>query len=282
MAYNPHEKTFISNIEDAKSGALFERAFREVEALLNSNKIRVEDFRDIYGEERVRHALDYVAKREKEREGEDPSTREARKLALMCEGLVYKGGNEYGWFGENARIIKTSDYDDWKGVDGVIEFRSDDERTAHTAFGVDVTYGADSTVGKKFDAIRRDIEGGKLSVVEYFKSGNFRGELSLVPRVVVGAEKKHVLQIFGESDSGKLSRHPYQLLQLREMRLQLEAFARFAKKNNQQEVAAVLERDGEIVRKLAQQKSVAGGIRLTEELKNDKVFLAIQKELEKF
>ncbi|MBI4118123.1 MAG: hypothetical protein HY455_01095 [Parcubacteria group bacterium] len=285
MTFNPFEERGTRGREqmNAVERALLERAHKEAALILNSTKIKPEDFKGLYDADRIARDVAYVKEKQLQFEADtDEGRREAKRLAVIFEGIFHKGASEFGWLGEGARVIKTSDVDDIRhGVDGIIEFDREDTGMDHLAIGVDVTYSGQ--LADKFRKIRADIENGTLPTIEYFRSGNYRGELENVPRVVVGAEQPHIIQlckdIFLDPKPEQLSRHPFQMLQLRQMRLQLEAFADYAAKLKRGPIEQVYRRDAEIVRKILQQKSVAGGIRLGD-WENDRVFAAIQRELE--
>lgn len=288
MAYNPFEEKYIARITKNESAdnpqrrALFDRSYREMANVLESARIRERDFLGMYALERIEEDLRYVKERKRDSKVEFKEEEEARKLAVISEGLFFQGGNKYGWLGDGARVIKTSEYDDWKnGVDGIIEFKGDDEKVAHTAWGVDVTYGVGGTLEKKFRIIMRNIEKGDLAFIKYFKSGDFKGERGNVPRVVVGAEKRHIMDVCACKDEAMLLRHPYQTLQLKEMQLEFEAFAAYALKKGKEGIAGVFRVEERRIRRILQEKIVKYG-RIPEDLLEDKVFKAIIRELKKF
>ena len=138
---------------------------------------------------------------------------------------------------------------------------------------------------KRASKIRDDILKGELARIDYFRSGNFRGELTNVPRVIVGIDRGHLVdiarEVFIRSDKARLLRHPIQILQLRQMALELDTFAEYAKRIGRKDIAETLRRDEATVRKILQTKSVAEGIRIGD-WQDDKVFQAIQKELQAF
>ena len=291
MVYNPFEGKIVLGIAKKESvrslheRALFERSYKEMARTLNGARIKERDFEDKYTSPQVEEDLVYV--KERKRDSETELTREeeeARKLAVIAEGLFFRGGNEWGWLGKDARIIKTSEYDDWKnGVDGIIEFKGeeDDERVSHTAYGVDVTYGGRSTVRKKFQIVKREIEMGNLAKVKYFQSGSFKGERWDVPRIVIGAEKKHIMEILALGDKDAVRRHPYQTLMLKIMQLQFESLAAYALEKDKIALAEAFRSEEKRIRRVLQQKIIEHG-RIPERLIEDKVVRAICAELKEF
>ncbi len=282
-----NEKPALSEFEGTvHEQTLLTRALAEMRGEILRHQIRIEDFSDIYGASEIAEDRERVERFEREFTARaTPDILNARRLASVFEGIFHRGAHEYKWLGNSAHVIKASDFDDHEnGVDGVVEFRKEGGGAAeHLAIGIDVTYS--NLLAQKFDKIKTDIVQGKLGVVRYFHSGNFRGELSNVPRVIVGAEYRHVIELcrdmFATKDAERLSRHPFQILQLKQIRLQLDAFAGYAARHGLKDIEAIYRRDAEIVRTILQEKSVKEGIRLGGEWESDRVFLAIQKELEK-
>ena len=135
---------------------------------------------------------------------------------------------------------------------------------------------------KKFERIKSDIQKGELPTIKYFQSGNFRGDLKNVPRVIIGVEIQTLTglcrALFQNPDAKRLSMHPLQMLQLKQMLIQLEAFGAYAIRLGQTSVAEEYARDREIVKRIFDAKAKSG-ITIGE-WENDKVFKAIQKELE--
>ncbi len=285
MALNPHEGKLLREIENSNLAeqALLDRALREINDMLEGEKIDPNDFLDIYDKDTIAAHLAYVEDRNRVfMENATKERLEAKNLALLFEGIFHRGAHKYGWLGEGTSIIKTSDFDDWyHGVDGIIEFEYQKKKTDHLAIGIDVTYSI--SLKEKFEKIKNDIRHGELPTIQYFRSGNFRGELSKIPRVVVGAERSHLIKLckdlFVEPDEKRLVKHPFQVLQLKQMRLQLDAFAAYARNLGKDDIAEVYERDAEIVREILQKKSVGESVRMGE-WEEDRVFQAIKKELE--
>ncbi|MDP3726197.1 MAG: hypothetical protein Q8R36_03290, partial [bacterium] len=227
MAFNSFEEKMLGKIErdDSSEHALLKRALIEARRILEQNKINPSDFRDIFNPNKIAEDLAYVE--DMERVFAEIGTlegREAKKLALIFEGVFHTGAHKYKWLGNGVRVIKTSDVDDLRnGVDGIIEFQKEGSATERLAIGVDVTYS--NQLREKFKKIKESIERGELSTIEYFHSGGFKGKLSDIPRVVVGVERRHLIKlcrdIFIKTDEKRLARHPFQILQLKQIRLQL-------------------------------------------------------------
>ena len=285
MIYNPHEKRIHAYAEGLSGDVLLKHVFAEIQKTLAKAQINIEDFRDLYGADKIAEDLAYVDEKEAQFESEETrESKEAKRVALIFEGIFHKGAYEHGWLGnkDEVRVVKASAVDDIRhGVDSIIEFKKIGAAAQHLAIGVDVTYS--NQLKEKFKKIKNDIANGTLGTVEYFLSENFKGKLKNIPRVVVGADQSHIVDLckdmFVNPDSKRLARHPFQILQLKQMRLQLDAFAEYADSLGKKDIAALYRRDAEIVRLLLQGKSVEEGIRMGD-WENDRVFEAIKKELE--
>ena len=283
---NPFEESFFRGIKSGdKLGehALLTRALQEISKALENDKINPVDFQDIYSRDKIAADLAYVEEMRRAFEkNATPESKESKRLATIFEGIFHTGARDYGWLGENARVIKTSDFDDMHcGVDGIVEFEEPGKNTGHLAVGIDVTYS--TQLAEKFRKIKDDIKNGKPPVIKYFRSGNFRGELSKIPRVIVGAERSNLIRLcsdlFIEPDKKRLTRHPFQMLQLKQVLLELSAFAEYARNLGKDDIAEVYRRDAEIIRRILQKKIITQGVRMGE-WENDRVFQAIRKELE--
>ena len=69
------------------------------------------------------------------------------------------------------------------------------------------------------------------------------------------------------------------MLQLKQVLLELSAFAEYARNLGKDDIAEVYRRDAEIIRRILQKKIITQGVRMGE-WENDRVFQAIRKELE--
>lgn len=93
------------------------------------------------------------------------------------------------WLGKNASIYETTDFDDMKHVDMVVEFH--DKELGLIRLGIDVTTANEEGEGadKKRATIKRYAESNTLFPVKYFKGTSNQGDEFLgmihVPRAVV-------------------------------------------------------------------------------------------------
>lgn len=149
------------------------------------------------------------------------------------------------------------------------------------ALGIDVTFGA-TTIQKKFQRIKKEIEAGQLASIKYFQSGSGKKEkLAQVPRIVVGMEKENLEKLAALWIQGKnkeLGMHPVQRLILVEALRQLETFANYATERGRAELAKPYADAIALVQKTLANKSA---IKLGE-LERDRVFQEILASLHSF
>lgn len=207
-----------------------------------------------------------------------PESDELKKVADIFEALVLWHGEQSDWFGANATTMKTSRYDDYvNGVDAVIEFRGSDPGSAsHVGLAADVTFTQDTTA--KFDRLRGQIEKGQLPVVKYFHSENmnFHGQLSKLPEVIIGAERKAVLELaelWAERKMDKLAVHPIQIMILTQIEAQLRVFALYAESLKKPDLAKIYRARLAIIENILAQK--ADLVKKTKFEINDSVHSAI-------
>lgn len=228
-------------LESADIDIAFERATK----VLVRETPHEEDFIEPYGEESVGRDLAHVEKlRSRFGHGESGFSSEQKKVADIFEALVLENGELSEWFGSNAFTIKTAEFDDFEnGVDLVIEFRGDEPGSASfLGLAADITFTSDTS--GKFNRIKEHIDKGDLSRVKYFHSGhmNIHGQLSKLPEVIIGADRKTVLELadlWMEKKNKALGEHKIQIMILEQMRIQLETFALYADSIGKKELAAI-------------------------------------------
>ncbi len=264
----------------------FERPTRREETLVNFReatekikslsqyKINPEDFSDLYNPaniksdqelaDRLRRKFDIESER-------DENLKEAKKLAEILEYIVYDQGESSNWFGEYAYMIKTSDYDDFKnGVDVVAEFDLGDS-VSRTGLVIDATFG--HSPRKKIEKIKSEISQGINGYVKYFESGdgNYRGELRGVPKIFVGSDPENTKKLINlwisenHDDKKSLADHPIQVNFLKQVILQCEYFAEFAKEMGQDGIADSYSRLGRVIQKIWIEKGCEEKVLLEDE-----------------
>ncbi len=279
------------------------------------NAMNMDDFRDLYDVDRD---LEYVHMKEAEFARRDiqennPERARARKGGKLFEALTNYGINEIGFLGADTSSVPASRYDDIRGIDSIVEFESEEGMTSHIALAIDVTRNPHD-VKEKFDNVRRSIDSGKLSEAKYFKSSNFRGELSNIVRVIVGADQPTIdsisdlivrnirlnkaidankkLQIQSESaqqliqERGKvqstLGEHQLQWIVLLEIQQQLKASRKRADEKRKSDVVRECDKILNIIDDVIKDKKAVGLSPDEEALLNDRVYQLIQQEIKLF
>ncbi len=260
--------------------------YEKAHNVLMKDIICPEDFIDLYGFKNVEEDIKYVKKMEdKFKQEESLEKKELKKIASVLEAVVYDQVETNDWLGPDATSIKSSRYDDIKnGVDNIVEFyKEEDFSSSHMALAIDETFSSD--VNEKFERIKKEIKQGELAQIKYFVSDqlNIRGELSKIPRVVIGADTKiikEVGELWLEKNNKDLAKHPIQFLIIEEMLLQLEAFKNYAQKVNQPDIALIYEKTQKILQKIHDDKKDLKNSQKS--LENDKVYNAIIDNLKNF
>ena len=250
---------------------------------LEEEAIKPEQFEDLYGPQGIKRDERYVAIMEKKfQEPTDTKQEELNKLATIFEAIIHINAELNEWFGPDATTIKTSRYDDIKnGVDSVAEFRENEASASYLALAIDVTFDHDTE--RKFERIKSEIKKGELAKIKYFYSEHMgiRGELTKVPRVVIGADiqtVKNLSELWMEKNNKALMRHQIQFQILEEILLQLETFAEFVKNNKQPEIAAVYEKTLSVVERIYEEKKKT----IKDSGERDDVFYTIKSTLDGF
>jgi len=260
-----------------------EQGFKRAKKFLAAEEIKPLSFADLYGEGEVAKDEEYVVKMEEEFERtHTPETRETQQLATIFEAVIHDNADMSEWFGPGAEAIKPSRFDDIKnGVDTIVEIQEDDRSATHFGLAIDATFSQD--MDKKFARIRKEIDQGELAKVKYFQSEHLgiRGELSKLPRVVVGADAKTIKELnelWLEGKKRDLGKHPVQFQILEEIVLQLETFRRYAEEQNQKELAIIYERTRTLVAGILREKHK----QVNDSGERDQVYYAIQGNLSAF
>jgi hypothetical protein len=240
MLYLENKENYMRNsfeegvLESADIDRVHEKAARAIEG----KRLNEKDFIEPYGEGNVQADLARVIRMEGQfAQDETPSSRELKKIAEIFEGVILGPGERNDWFGDKAYLVKTSRYDDYvNGVDAVIEFRSEEPKAASfLGLAADVTFSSDPS--GKIQRLLQQVEHGELAKVKYFHSDyvNIHGQLGKLPEVIIGAERKTVLELGELWLAGKqdvLAQHKIQIMILTQMREQLETFALYAEQIN--------------------------------------------------
>jgi hypothetical protein len=211
---------------------ILDRIAPEVERVLRRSAIDPHDFDDLYGVDNVNRDIAEAESLKAlfaARDAKRPELARYQRRARFFEAVVCSG-DENDWFGPEATVVRTAEYDDYKGVDAVLELTHSDNPT-HIALAIDVA--EMGQIEDKLKHIRENIQRGKMARVKYFVSDQgFRGELSKIPEVIVAAfgDDLYELSLLWAQKSGRdaIAKHPIQLQLLEEIRIQLVSFRAFA------------------------------------------------------
>ena len=275
---NP-EKINNRLLEDITIDKMHENAKK----ILKGDIIALANFADLYGECNIKKDEGYVKKMEKKfTETDFPEQIKFNKLATIFEAILHNQAELSEWLGSNVHTINTSRYDDIKnGIDTIAEFIEKKQSASHLGLAIDATFSAD--INKKIQRIKNEIKNGQLTRVKYFQSDaiNFRGELSKIPKVIIGVDM-NTIQELGElwlkRKNKELGKHPIQFQILDQMLMQLETFENYAKRNNRSEIAEIYKKTHGIVLKIYEKKESSindSGVR-------DSMFKKIKKAMDNF
>ncbi|MBI5306174.1 hypothetical protein HZB04_01110 [Candidatus Wolfebacteria bacterium] len=277
-------KSFETNTSDHR--LMIDKIHAKALESCEQDSIKIEDFKNLYGEENIQKDLAYVKEMERIFETQSsPEQKEMSKLALIFETIINKQIEQSNWLGPNTFTIKSSRFDDIKnGVDNIVEFREEDS-ASYLALGIDETFSSD--IGKKFNRIKEEINRGSLATIKYFASEhmNIRGEITKIPRVVIGADAKTATELgelWIEKDEKTLGKHSIQFLIIEEILFQLEAFENYALKINKPEIASIYAKNKKIMEEIANLKNKSKTDDDEFFLQNDNIFQAIKDNLEIF
>ena len=272
---------------EAPEAELLERAqenqaYRKARQVVEESRIKpdIEAFRGIYTEEEISRDEAYVGEKEVEfKKNVPPEQKRLNQLATVFEAIVHEQAEQSDWLGPDAMTVMSSRFDDIaNGTDTIVEFPEGKESASRLALAIDETFSSD--ISKKFLKIKKEIENGELAHIKYFISEitDFRGMLSNLPRVVIGADVKTVRELgelWLEDEKKALGSHQIQFQILEELLLQLNTFAAYAKKMEKPEIAAIYRKAHGIIAEIWKEKQKA----MVDEGLRDSVFQAIKFEL---
>jgi len=258
-------------------------AYKKATQSLKTNAMNPDDFRGFYSDESIKADQDLVALRKSQFEHD-----EIKKTSDVLEAVIFEHIELSDWLGQGVETVRASEYDDIeRGVDFITEF-SLEGFTNHLALGVDVTFGTTS-MSKKFQRIKDEIDKDTLTAVKYFESHSFKGELRNIPRTIIGVEKETVISLAAlwiRDQKAELANHFAQDIIAREILEQLSAFRSYAESINAEKsvrsytqaitilASSIRSHTDDMCRKRIQAHH--------EEIASDRVYRDIQAHLEAF
>lgn len=246
--FRPEQGSGISPIDDKRESILREalpfvrKAEEKAGKVLREAAINPWNFIYPYGEEVVRKDIEWTEKLE----AEHRRLFDVNKMnADIIEAILYEHIEQSNWFGENARTIKTSRFDDFRnGVDFIVELEEAVEGLLHLGLAVDVTFG-EVSLQEKIQKIKQEIENGKLTEIKYFESERspYKEIYKKLPQVVIGVDRRHMFDLMrlwvDDARKKEFATHPAQMVILHEIVSQLIRFAQHAEQCGQEEVADI-------------------------------------------
>lgn len=255
---------FSNNINGLAESILTKKVLKRIkeeEGKIGNTRILESDFIGIgegYSEKDVERDMDEVLRLKKIFTAN--GIEETKEYADALEHVVSERIELDDWLGDCAHTYTTSVYDDYKnGVDSIVEFKdpTDDNEEifdlSHVGLAFDFTYASDVT--KKFEAIKKDLDNGKLSNIKYFASENsdYKGPINKIPRLIIGANRRTVddlMELFLESKKPssarksneispekKLETHYFQINMLKQMFYELTVFKEYSDKLKNKELS---------------------------------------------
>jgi hypothetical protein len=283
-----------------------EEVFRRIIPKFEKLRISTREFEGVYSKEEIERDLKSVEHKKEFFDTLSPLMKRAKILeALLAEQIELSD-----WLGKDVMTIIPSEYDDlYHGVDLAVEFQKD-ETLQYLAMGIDVTTSSSFALETKMILIRSGIESGDLTQMKYFTSerlSDFHGRMGNIPSIVVGADARTInelaelwltiekskrsnpgtdtatleeLREHAREAQQKLAHHRVQVLILKQMEIQFEAFGQYAKKKQKNEQASKFDSLLKLVRDILKQKRVSPVDERSND--NDDVFQALQKYITKY
>lgn len=283
-----------------------EEVFRRIIPKFEELRINMKEFEGVYSKEEIERDLKSVEHKKEFFEALSPLMKRAKILeALLAEQIELND-----WLGKDVMTIVPSEYDDlYHGVDLAAEFQRD-ETLQYLAMGVDVTTSSSFALESKILMIRNGIESGDLTQMKYFTSerlSDFHGRMGNIPSIVVGTDARTInelaelwltiekskrptsgidavaleeLREYARKAQQKLAHHRVQVLILKQMEIQLEAFSQYAKNKQKNEQASKFDSLLNLVRDILKEKRVSPADERSND--SDDVFQALQKYVTKY
>jgi len=232
------------------------KSYEKAVTCIKEAEIDTQQFASLYGATAVQADTTYVKSME-QKFSEEGTVHEAQKLGTIFEAILHEQIAYGTWLGKNSKSQKTSRFDDIKnGIDEVVEIEVDETATSYLGLALDATLG--STL-EKLTRIKSEIDSERLGTVKYFRSkrGDFRGELSQIPRAVITTDAKTIVELatlWLEKKHKELRAHPLQQQVVEEIALQLEQFEHYARETGKEAIAETFARSRAVIGTIQKEK----------------------------
>lgn len=204
-------------------------------------------FIDIYGADAVARDLNHV---EELKKLFSKGNQVQKIYASFLERMIYHHGAQSFWLGEDVETILVAEYDDFvNGIDLALRINNSTSAFPYLGVGIDVTFGT-TGMEKKISRIFNEIESGRLGKIRYFMDPNedsrFKGELSKIPHLVLGVERRHVVELaqqYLHKSPREFAENPIQLVILKQMMEQFKVFRDYAERIGKHDIAEIYTAD---------------------------------------
>lgn len=202
---------------------------------------------------------------------------------MIFEAIIHDQIYSNYWLGANTESIKTAEFDDVKnGIDEILEIKTKPHAASYLGLAIDVTHGDD--LANKMERAKQEILKGKMATLKYFNGPDFKGTMKNVPRVVIGVDRKMLMELIDlwvNKKNKSLADHPVKYLIIEEVARQLGSFQKFAEKNGQIEIVNKIKTVFEAVNRIKLSISSEKEFKdIVYQHEDDKVFDAINRYLE--
>ncbi len=285
-----HRNLDVLRRETGDFNSVIERGLEKVRGLQEDFRIRESNFEDLYGHGAVVADIALVSNLRDEIARRETSTedRQIARVSAVLEGMMMDQIECADWLGPNMFTQFASEYDDYmNGIDIIVE-RENDQGNTVTGIAIDVTRGHKS-MEKKIQRIGQEVRQGTLSRIKYFRSEKspHRGEVNLVPRVVVGVSNvtlEKAVRQWVDGANAELATDRIQLVILEEICMQLDVYRTLARRSNKTRASDHLDRQFAIfdgVRKSDKVVEIAGTTGFSPFTDKDHIFAELRKQVDK-
>ncbi len=160
----------------------------------------------------------------------------AQQHLEVFQGFLHDQIANNFWLGPNARLTLANKLDKADGIDSIAMIKSQKAEMAPEFLGMQF-YFRGAKISETMESIKEKIINDTLTPITTFRVA---GQHIRIPHVVVGASNVHrqeALDIWAKNQPDLLLKHPFRLLLLAQIRLQLQAYQAFALKSRVQDTA---------------------------------------------